>query len=74
MFFKKKRGRKKRFRLWPRLLWPGFSIGEEAKQGIWILFLTLSAVAVALSFLGKAGEFGEVVNNICETARKVLIK
>ncbi len=76
MFFKRKprriawqsrgkRGRKKKFRLWPRLIRPGFSIGEEAKQGIWILFLALFAVAVALSFLGKAGEFGAVVNNIC---------
>ena len=58
--FRKRRGRfqqKKQFSRWPR-----FSLGNEAKQGVWILILLLGVFATAVSFLGRAGEVGFHIN------------
>lgn len=57
MFFRKKRKRKKQFSLWP-----GFSLGSEAKQGIWVIILLLGVLAIGLSLFGQAGKIGLYVD------------
>ena len=58
MFFRRKRGRQRKYSFWPQWLRPRFSIHEDARQGIWILLLLMAAAAITLSILSLAGEFG----------------
>lgn len=62
MFFSRKRKKKKQFSLFPK-----FSLGNEAKQGVWIIILLFGFLAFGLSLFGKAGEIGLYIDTILST-------
>lgn len=57
MFFSTKRKRKKQF---SQLF--GFSLGNEAQRGIWVIVLLLGVLVTSLSLFGQAGEIGFYIN------------